>query len=137
MHLHGQSEHTVNGAYYPLEAHMVHIPDGEPLNPATISQALVVGVFLSPGAKTSNRILNILTYYLGASYVVGASGPTGRTMGPSESICRPLNRLTPIPSQTNPSSSLQIAALDDTEELTWKPINIYEFLPKSKAYWCV
>jgi carbonic anhydrase len=67
MHLHGTSEHTVNGGYYPLEAHLVHIPAGEALNPATVSQALVIGVFLSPGAKTSNKVIDIIQHYPGAS----------------------------------------------------------------------
>ena len=70
MHLHGQSEHTVNGGYYPLEAHLVHIPADEPLNPATVSQALVIGVFLTVGAKSSNKIIDIITHHAGASHVI-------------------------------------------------------------------
>ena len=66
MHLHGTSEHAVNAGYYPLEAHLVHIPADEELNPATVSQALVIGVFLSPG-KMSNKIIDIIQHYAGAS----------------------------------------------------------------------
>ena len=69
MHLHGVSEHTVNGAYYPLEAHMVHIPADEELDTATVSQALVIGIFLSPGAKARNKIMDIVQRYVGASHV--------------------------------------------------------------------
>lgn len=88
MHLHGVSEHTVNGGYYPLEVHLVHIPYEEALNTDTVTQALVLGVFLSPGAKTSNKILDIITHY----------------------------------------------PADDQEHL-WRAVDIYNILPKNKAYW--
>lgn len=67
MHVHTPSEHTVNGAYYPVEVHLVHIPYGEELNVNTVTQALVLGVFLSAG-KTSNKIMEIITHYPADEY---------------------------------------------------------------------
>lgn len=67
MHVHTPSEHTVNGAYYPVEVHLVHIPYGEELNLITVTQALVLGVFLSAG-KTSNKIMEIITHYPADEY---------------------------------------------------------------------
>ena len=71
MHIHGPSEHTVNGMYYPLEVHMVHIPNGATL--ATVNRALVLGIFLTPGP--SNKIFDILTTQ---PALVDASSPEGR-----------------------------------------------------------
>lgn len=48
IHLHGVSEHSVNGGYYPMEAHLVHLPEGASPTDSNLapSQVLVVGVFL-------------------------------------------------------------------------------------------
>ncbi|MGL4388028.1 MAG: carbonic anhydrase family protein [Brevinema sp.] len=45
MHFHNNSEHTLNGKYYPLEGHIVHI------NINDESELLVVGVFYDLGEK--------------------------------------------------------------------------------------
>jgi carbonic anhydrase len=52
MHVHGPSEHAVNGMYYPLEAHLVHLP-----KEGSATRGLVLGLFLTPGK--SNSILSI------------------------------------------------------------------------------
>jgi carbonic anhydrase len=45
VHLHDQSEHTVAGNHYPMEAHFVH--------QAADGSVAVVGVFLTPGAENA------------------------------------------------------------------------------------
>lgn len=51
MHIHGTSEHTVDGGYYPMEVHLVHVPAGsDPVHykdSSTVPNGvLVLGVFL-------------------------------------------------------------------------------------------
>ena len=55
MHVHAPSEHTVNGIYYPVEIHLVHVPD----EPENAENALVLGMFLTQGK--GNSFFDILT----------------------------------------------------------------------------
>jgi len=56
MHIHGPSEHTVNGIYFSAEVHLVHVPKG--VAPSAAVNALVLGVFLSPGK--ANGLFRVL-----------------------------------------------------------------------------
>ena len=58
MHLHGPSEHTVKGIYYPIEIHLVHLHEGVATADGP-TKALVLGVFLTTGK--ANSFFEVLT----------------------------------------------------------------------------
>lgn len=80
IHYHSPSEHTMDGGYFPLEAHHVHI--------SSDGQILVIGVFVTVGTQVSEPASSYLSQVLGkmpdpkaspnANFVqIVSSGPTG------------------------------------------------------------
>ena len=87
FHLHGPSEHTVNGVSYPLELHMVHVTAGVPAGAPILRQ--VIGILFPYSADGShNRLLDsFITDASGAQYAplrLGGKVPLDQLMADTE-----------------------------------------------------
>ncbi len=78
MHVHGPSEHTVNGIYYPIEIHLVHLREGVATADGP-TKALVLGVFLPTGK--ANSFFDVLTAQ--PSFLLIPSIPKSKRSGPA------------------------------------------------------
>lgn len=79
MHVHGPSEHTVNGIYFPVEIHLVHLPEGVSAADGP-TKALVLGIFLTAGK--ANSFFNVLT----ALAADGGTSPVRRRLSGGEEV---------------------------------------------------
>jgi len=71
-HFHSYSEHTINGGYFPLEAHFVHINSNVALR-NTSEELSVIGVFYAEGTVPNT----FLAQFADTIFSLDAAGKTG------------------------------------------------------------
>lgn len=116
MHIHGTSEHSVDGGYYPMEVHLVHVPAGTnpvEFDPTTVPDSvLVLGVFLVSSRWSRGSLIRafrpiaVLTRHI--SYVTRHHHPNRLSANPTPSSrsSRSIRRtsLSPSPRPSTPTS---------------------------------